>query len=632
MVPRDETSAAKRAADKIAEPPLDEVEAEARIWSAFAEAKTSKAFCEAWLNLQCRMVPAAVAGMLLLAQGDGSFAPAATWPAADRDLNHLVRAAERALRGRRGIVETLKRSPGEAGSIAGVHVAYPIEIDGTLFGVVVLDVIAHTGVDLQGILRQLHWGVGWLESLHWRCQAPPAEAGPDRAAAALDLLALVQAQAAFPAAALALVNELAAATGAERVSLARFDGRRMRLCALSHSANLRRRGDLVAAMEAAMEEALDQGCTIRFQPASEETGAITVAHRHLAQVTQVSELVTLLIPGRARVFGALTLERGTGHNFDAANVKGLELAATVVGPLLEAKAEARRWIGGRLRDTATEAGRAVLGRRRPGLKLAVATGLAASAYLAVAQGMHRVTARSFLEGSVQQAAVAPFDSFIAQAPQRAGDRVREGEVIAVLDDRDLRLDRAKWSGEREKLKQKLAEAMAKHERSGAAVLGAQVRQAESELALVEEKLARVRITAPFDGLIVSGDLSQLIGSPVERGKVLFEVAPLSAYRVVLRVDERDIGFTRVGQAGDLALTGMPDRVLPLIVTKITPVSNVEDGRNVFRVEAQLDAADERLRPGMEGVAKIRIGERAMVWVWLRPVIDWVRLTAWKWWP
>ena len=62
------------------------------------------------------------------------------------------------------------------------------------------------------------------------------------------------------------------------------------------------------------------------------------------------------------------------------------------------------------------------------------------------------------------------------------------------------------------------------------------------------------MTAPFDGIIVSGDLSQSLGSPVERGQVLFEVAPLDGYRIVLRVDERDIPYVALGQRGELAVT------------------------------------------------------------------------------
>ena len=51
--------------------------------------------------------------------------------------------------------------------------------------------------------------------------------------------------------------------------------------------------------------------------------------------------------------------------------------------------------------------------------------------------------------------------------------------------------------------------------------------------LTGQQLERMQIMAPFDGVVVSGDLSQSLGSPVERGDVLFEVAPLDDWRLML---------------------------------------------------------------------------------------------------
>ena len=96
--------------------------------------------------------------------------------------------------------------------------------------------------------------------------------------------------------------------------------------------------------------------------------------------------------------------------------------------------------------------------------------------------------------------------------------------------------------------------------------------------------------------------------------MLFEVAPLDSYRVMLKVDERDISQLRVGQTGGLALAGLPGELLPVQVEKITPVATTEEGRNLFRVEAALRGSSSALRPGMEGVAKIDV-ERA------QPVLD-----------
>jgi len=175
--------------------------------------------------------------------------------------------------------------------------------------------------------------------------------------------------------------------------------------------------------------------------------------------------------------------------------------------------------------------------------------------------------------------------------------------------------------------------MARQERSQVRIVSAQIAQAEAQIALLDEQLARTEVTAPFDGVVVSGDLTQALGAPLERGQVMFEVAPLDAYRIVLQVGEQDIADVRVGQAGELALTPMPGERYPLKVVKITPVSTAKDGRNVFRVEAELGPrTDERLRPGMEGVAKIEIGERQVAWIWSRRMVDWLSLKLWSWMP
>ena len=124
----------------------------------------------------------------------------------------------------------------------------------------------------------------------------------------------------------------------------------------------------------------------------------------------------------------------------------------------------------------------------------------------------------------------------------------------------------------------------------------------------------------FDGVVVSGDLSQSLGAPVARGDVLFEVAPLHSYRVMLDVDERDIGDLVVGQHGTLVLNALPDQEWPFMVEKITPVSVAREGLNYFRVEAKLLEPSERLRPGMEGYGKVTADRRHLIWIWTHPLI------------
>ena len=98
------------------------------------------------------------------------------------------------------------------------------------------------------------------------------------------------------------------------------------------------------------------------------------------------------------------------------------------------------------------------------------------------------------------------------------------------------------------------------------------------------------------------------------------------------MDERDITYLAVGQTGRLALNSMPNDEFSLVVGKITPVSVVDQGRNYFRVEAEAKGAIEKLRPGMEGVGKVQIERRRLIWIWTHKLTHWVRMWVWSWWP
>jgi len=134
------------------------------------------------------------------------------------------------------------------------------------------------------------------------------------------------------------------------------------------------------------------------------------------------------------------------------------------------------------------------------------------------------------------------------------------------------------------------------------------------------------------GVVIAGDWQRRIGAPVSRGDTLFEIAPLDAYRVVLRVRDRDIAALRAGQVGELVLSALPDRALPLRVTDIVTIAESEAREPLFRVEAELLRPVSELRPGMQGLAKVQAGERARWWVWTHGLWDWLWLHLWRWLP
>jgi hypothetical protein len=65
------------------------------------------------------------------------------------------------------------------------------------------------------------------------------------------------------------------------------------------------------------------------------------------------------------------------------------------------------------------------------------------------------------------------------------------------------------------------------------------------------------------------------------------------------------------------------------VLRVRPLAEIVQGRNVFRVIAELDtAAQAGLRPGMEGWARIETGRTTWL-LWLtRDPVRWVRRQLW----
>jgi len=265
-------------------------------------------------------------------------------------------------------------------------------------------------------------------------------------------------------------------------------------------------------------------------------------------------------------------------------------------------------------------------------KLVLVLLVAVIGFFAVATGDFRIRADAAVEGGQLRAVVAPFNGYVAQAKVRAGELVEAGGLLASLDDRDLKLEQVRLSTERAQYVRERREAVADHDRARVRILSAQIQQTDAQLGLVEEQLARTKLVAPFDGIVVSGDLSQSLGAPVQRGDALFEIAPIGSYRLALKVDERDVDELHIGQKGTLVLSALPETPTPFTLSLITPVTVSEEGRSYFRVEAELDEVPQRLRPGMEGVGKVDIGERKLIWIWTRTLIDWLRLKLWAWIP
>lgn len=613
-------------------PGIWSVEKDAEIWRTFSAPGSDSQFCQAWLALLCRQLPDIGAGVILLQSDEtNTFLPVAVWPEVARDLSFLGKVAERALMEGRGVVHRPDQMPEKI-----IHVAYPVEVSGRMVGAVVLEAASRSEAEIHALLRQLHWGIAWLHDLFNRRELKKIEGKSERIGSVMEVLATALRRNNLQQTLFDIANHVNRQLQCSRVAVGLITDDTVRVAALSHAAWFEKNAGVMKLYAEAMEEACDKLEKIAYQlPAGDQ--AVSVAqhdsvYARLARANGTQSILSVPLQLSAECIGILTLERKEGGAFDEAEHAWLDTLASLLPAVIEQKRSAERGYIEHLREDLRKFLARLFGPRYLLWKFSASALLITVMLLALVEIDYRVSAKTVIEGEVQLDAVAPFEGFIVASYVRAGDMVKMGQVLCLLDDRDLKLEQQKWKSEFEQYSRKLREALANHEMSDFQVLSAQVQQAEAQLALVTDRLNRVKVTAPFDGVVISGDLSQLVGSPVEQGKQLFKIAPLEAYRVILQVDEREMRHVQLGQRGKLMISGIVGDPVPLIVSKVTPMATASDGRNFFRVEASLDQVPAHLRPGMEGVGKINVGDRRLWWVLTHSFTDWLRLSLWNWLP
>jgi multidrug resistance efflux pump len=605
------------------------------LWEAFATAKTANELCHAWLALLCEQIPGATAAAVLVESQDAqTYVPMAVWPEANPSLGRLAKTVETALRERRGVVQSvaLSEQTGEASDQRDVaqlkQFAYPLTSNQRVIAVVAVEAICDRDAVNQA-LRDIHWAGAWLLNLLTGRELEEAIAAKAQVGSVLEVIAVALRHGTLQQALFEMVNELRQRLDCERVAIGLVNHAKVKLTALSEAATFEKNTSLAKAYLHAMEEAYDHGKAVLYDAASESS--YFPLHQALLQTSGSTFVISCPLIEGGYSIGILALERSS-KTFDEAESTWLEAFTAMAAPIIEQRKKAEQNALLRLLDAVKCVLAKLFGPRYLLWKTVAVAGLAISAILMLVRIDYRVTAKTVIEGEIQRVISAPFDGFISSTYVRAGDTVKQGQLLASLDDRDLIIEKTRWSSERDQYDSRLREAMATHDLSAVQVLSAQLSQAEAELNLVTQKIQHTRLISPFEGLVVSGDLSQQIGAPVEVGKKLFEIAPLQSYRVILQIDERDIRHIKIGQSGQLVITGIAGDPNDLTVQKVTPVATTEDGKNFFRVEAGLSEAPIRLRPGMEGVGKVVTDRYPLWWVLIHSFTDWLRLTLWTWLP
>ena len=128
----------------------------------------------------------------------------------------------------------------------------------------------------------------------------------------------------------------------------------------------------------------------------------------------------------------------------------------------------------------------------------------------------------------------------------------------------------------------------------------------AKLKLAEARLAKMRIQAPFDGVVGIRNVS--IGDYVKDGADLINIEDIGVLKVDFRLPERYLPQLRSGQAVEVSADAVPGRSYRGAVEAINP--RIDANGRSLEVRARLSNADGRLRPGLFARVRVIVGERA----------------------
>lgn len=187
---------------------------------------------------------------------------------------------------------------------------------------------------------------------------------------------------------------------------------------------------------------------------------------------------------------------------------------------------------------------------------------------------------------------------IVELSTEEGQRVKKGQLLARIDDRELvaqldvarvRLEESKQSFERVKnLFEKELVARDAYDQSFAAFAAA-----KGDLERLQVQLQYTRITAPFSGLVIRRYVK--FAEHVQGGAPLFRLSDFDPLLCPIQVPERELAQLKKGQRAELTVESFPGRRFQAKVLRLSPVVDAASG--TVRVTLEVNS-EGLLRPGM----------------------------------
>jgi RND family efflux transporter MFP subunit len=425
-----------------------------------------------------------------------------------------------------------------------------------------------------------------------------------------------------------LCNELGTELSAMRVTLGWRKKGIMELISTNHGGRMRNDTETAGALARAMDEAAEQDCEVGVPPI--KGAEINRQHKVFSEAHANCQIVSLPLRTAGQVHGAVTVEYPQGEaGMSQERIDALRVVLDLIGPQLVTLQEKSGWIGARVWRSVRRHFAGLLGYRHTGWKLAGLVLVLGFGICCIVPMTHRVKAPFLLRTEASADLTSPFSGYIDTVKASVGDVVKKGQLLMTLDRRELTMQKTELKAERDRSVSDARRYEAEGELSQMKLSQLAIEQADAKLQVIDYRLARTEIRAPFDGVIVEGDLKERLSSPTQVGEVLLRIVEITDTYGELQVDERDIHFLEQGMDGEMAFTSRPEDKFQVSLDTYEPVAVVKETGTYFRVRVTVtESPEDWWRPGMSGVCKVDIGKRSIAWIYLHRTWEFVRIKLW----
>ncbi|MGC3944548.1 MAG: efflux RND transporter periplasmic adaptor subunit [Chryseolinea sp.] len=255
-------------------------------------------------------------------------------------------------------------------------------------------------------------------------------------------------------------------------------------------------------------------------------------------------------------------------------------------------------------------------------------------YPKAAPGQRTVALPATLRGRNEAAIYARTNGYVKAWYKDIGDKVRKGDVLAIIDTPEVDQDLAQAQASQAQIKARLAltesslqrwEGLRKNDAVSQQELDerrAAQQQALADLAAAQANVLRLqqlhdfgRITAPFDGVLVRRgvDVGALVSSgSATNTKELFYLAQTDALRLTVAVPQSYAGDVAVGKGVTVKLLEKPNAPVKGEIARVS--GGLDVATRSIQVEVALSNKDGKLLPGayVEVVLPLSGGAKALL--------------------